>query len=505
MTNKELLVYRDSDELRSFIKKEKRQVIRFEYLETHGKFPSKKNSIIDITSMVYRVNAFAGDVMVAGINLDSLDDKVTIIARDNCADNAIELFPYHFSNKRYIYEKDKEEEQIFNMAPEKTVFTYANSSDLFALRDYCKKKGIQLLSLPAANDILPTIFEQVNGAMELLIDLSSMAYAIESNKSILYWSEQFFTKYKNANYMVITKKADTILEYYPLYFSQQKHIEDLYAGLELTKEESQTTSVIRVVDDEVDLEYVNNYVDNNLFGHSNFKSELKHGLRNYVTLYKANELPIYSIFLFGKSGIGKTEVARLLCNALKSDSYLAKINFQNYSSQDALNSLIGSPAGYIGCEHGELSEKVAKSKVGVLLCDEFEKTTRPVFSFFLQMLEEGKFTDSLAREYDLKGYIVVFTSNIQTVDEYKAVIPPELQTRFDLVCEFDEPSKQDKEAYLEYLLKTSKLKGIEQLDHIAHMRLTKLAEYKSSSMRELKKEFDTKLLELIEDTNNNED
>ena len=79
--------------------------------------------------------------------------------------------------------------------------------------------------------------------------------------------------------------------------------------------------------------------------------------------------------MYGESGIGKTEVARLIANGLQDKCYLAKINFQNYSSQDALNSLIGSPAGYVGCEHGELSDKIKKSKVGVLLCDEFEKTT----------------------------------------------------------------------------------------------------------------------------------
>jgi ATPases with chaperone activity, ATP-binding subunit len=146
--------------------------------------------------------------------------------------------------------------------------------------------------------------------------------------------------------------------------------------------------------------------NHNLIGHSHFKEKFKYYLKNFIELNKAKEQKVLSLFLLGASGIGKTEVARLLANGLQQDSYLAKINFQNYSSQDALNSLIGSPAGYIGCEHGELSDKVKKSNVGVILCDEFEKTTRPVFSFFLELLEEGKFTDSMAREYGLDGYVI---------------------------------------------------------------------------------------------------
>lgn len=72
---------------------------------------------------------------------------------------------------------------------------------------------------------------------------------------------------------------------------------------------------------------------------------------------------------------------------------------------------------FITCKKN-LSDKVKKSKVGIVLCDEFEKTTRPVSSFFLELLEEGKFTDSMAREYDLDGYILVFTSNLQNEVEY---------------------------------------------------------------------------------------
>ena len=223
-------------------------------------------------------------------------------------------------------------------------------------------------------------------------------------------------------------------------------------------------------------------------------------LRQFLSLNKAKEQKVLSIFLFGASGIGKTEVARLIANGLQNDCYLAKINFQNYSSQDALNSLIGSPAGYVGCNHGELSEKIQKSKVGVLLCDEFEKTTRPVFSFFLELLEEGRFTDSMAREYDMDGYVIIFTSNLLSEAEYKKVIPPELQTRFDLVCEFEEPTTAEKTAFLDLLLEMAKTKYSEQFAKIEiteddKKRLYAFDYSSLSALRDIKRVFNNRLMD----------
>lgn len=78
------------------------------------------------------------------------------------------------------------------------------------------------------------------------------------------------------------------------------------------------------------------------------------------------------------------------------------------------------------------------------------------FSFFLELLEEGRFTDSMAREYDMDGYVIIFTSNLLSEAEYKKAIPTELQTRFDLVCEFEEPTMAEKTAFLDLLLEMAK-------------------------------------------------
>ena len=127
---------------------------------------------------------------------------------------------------------------------------------------------------------------------------------------------------------------------------------------------------------------------------------------------------------------------------------IIKINFGNYSNEGVLNSLIGSPLGYIGSEEGgELINKMKNSKSKVILIDEFEKATPSVFNFFYELLEDGKFTDRHGREHDLDGYIIVFTSNVLKED-FSKLIPNSLASRFDLVYRFVELSVQDRKEFI---------------------------------------------------------
>lgn len=306
----------------------------------------------------------------------------------------------------------------------------------------------------------------------------------------------------NIKIIAQTKRIDVLLKYFPLFFDGQEFVAKLLPDLhDLDNEEIQENKLIKITD--LQDNSFDNFIQgfkHNLIGHKYFKERLEYVLKNFRLLNRAEEQKVLSIFLYGESGIGKTEVARLIANGLQDKCYLAKINFQNYSSQDALNSLIGSPAGYVGCEHGELSDKIKKSKVGVLLCDEFEKTTRPVFSYFLELLEEGKFTDSMTREYDLDGYIIIFTSNLPNETEYKKVIPPELQTRFDLVCEFEEPTAVEKKDFLDLLLEKAKSKYSEQFARITMTEDEKQKlysfDYSSiSALRDIKRVFNNRLMD----------
>ena len=453
-----LFTYRDIGELRRI--QEEREVFTFTFVETKDMIDACPEVCIDISALVYYLQLNKSNIQPVYINFEGMTEDTVIISNEAVSASALELLPFLISNIENYFpnEADSSEQEnppTFKPYPRQKIFKYNNSAELDQIVQYSAEHGIPIATFSRASGELRKEFEQFNKSAELaLMDLTSVCYAIEDNKALIYALEQLLNGWPNVRVIAHTPQVDTLLKFFPLFFDGQEPASKLLPDLpELggdLPEESSVSKVTGLKNGAFDC-FVEEF-NHNLIGHSYFKERLRYSLKNFIALNKAKEQRVLSIFLFGASGIGKTEVARLIANGLLKDAYLAKINFQNYSSQDALNSLIGSPAGYVGCNHGELSEKIQKSKVGVLLCDEFEKTTRPVFSFFLELLEEGRFTDSMAREYDMDGYIIIFTSNIPNESEYKKTIPPELQTRFDLVCEFEEPTPAEKTQFLDLLL-----------------------------------------------------
>ena len=159
-----------------------------------------------------------------------------------------------------------------------------------------------------------------------------------------------------------------------------------------------------------------------LIGHDRFKEDFLEKIKNFPILYKLDEMKIFSLLINGNPGVGKTEVARILHKSLYPDSKMIKINLGNYKTLGALNSLIGSPIGFIGSERGgELSNKIRNSDSKIILIDELEKADTDIFNFFYELLEDGKFTDLVGNEYNLNGYLIIFTTNLSK-DNYKNVL-----------------------------------------------------------------------------------
>jgi ATP-dependent Clp protease ATP-binding subunit ClpC len=257
--------------------------------------------------------------------------------------------------------------------------------------------------------------------------------------------------------IILEGEANKALEYLRMFFDNIQAITEILPGFlqigEIINDNKLNDKVVKVTDlDSEALEVLFKEISAKLFGHQRFKDKFIALIKNFIFLNKINQKKLLSIFLLGPSGLGKTEFAKLIKENLNSDTSLIKINFGNYSSQDSLNSLIGSPRGYVGSEDGgELGAKLTKSKVGIILCDEFEKATLPIFNFFLELLEDGVFTDSLSREHDIEGFIIIFTSNLDAQGFYKN-IPEELQSRLDLVCEFQSLSSKERQEYIEYFV-----------------------------------------------------
>ena len=205
-----------------------------------------------------------------------------------------------------------------------------------------------------------------------------------------------------------------------------------------------------------------------LVGHSAFKAEFAQKYENFIILEKIGARKIFSVFLIGESGIGKTEFAKVLSKSLYPDEELIKINFGNYSTDGVLNSLIGSPLSYIGSnEGGELIQKINSSKSKIILIDEFEKADPAVFNFFYELLEDGKFTDRHGITHNLNGYTIVFTSNM-TSSYYIQYIPAPLRSRFDLLSDFQIPNNDEKLFFIQEQANSlvNKLNSLQKTNYI---------------------------------------
>lgn len=135
--------------------------------------------------------------------------------------------------------------------------------------------------------------------------------------------------------------------------------------------------------------------------------------RNRAGLKDPNK-PIGSFIFLGPTGVGKTQLAKVLARYLfDSDDALIRIDMSEYMEKFSVTRLIGAPPGYVGYEEGgQLTEKVRRKPYSVVLLDEIEKAHPDVFNMLLQVLDDGQLTDSLGRKIDFKNTIIIMTSNI---------------------------------------------------------------------------------------------
>ena len=129
---------------------------------------------------------------------------------------------------------------------------------------------------------------------------------------------------------------------------------------------------------------------------------------------KDSNRPIGSFLFLGPTGVGKTEVAKTLAEALfDSESHIIRIDMSEYMEKFSTSRLIGAPPGYVGYEEGgQLTEKVRRNPYSIVLFDEIEKAHPEVFNLLLQILDDGRLTDSQGRVVDFKNTVIIMTSNL---------------------------------------------------------------------------------------------
>ena len=168
--------------------------------------------------------------------------------------------------------------------------------------------------------------------------------------------------------------------------------------------------------------------------------------------------PIGSFIFLGPTGVGKTEVARTLAYELFDDErHMIRIDMSEYMESYSVSRLIGSPPGYVGYDDGgQLTEAVRRNPYSIVLFDEIEKAHKDVFNILLQILDDGRITDSQGRTVDFKNTIIIMTSNLGSeyildnlenseklvMDELKNTFKPEFLNRIDEIIIFKSLKKE---------------------------------------------------------------
>ncbi len=154
------------------------------------------------------------------------------------------------------------------------------------------------------------------------------------------------------------------------------------------------------------------------------------------------EKPLGSFLFMGKTGVGKTELAKTIAEALFDDEKaLIRIDMSELMEQHSISKLIGSPPGYVGYDDGGyLTEKIRRRPYSVILFDEIEKAHPAILNILLQVLDDGRLTDSKGRAVNFKNTIIVMTTNLSR-QEVNTFLKPELRNRIDDIIHFNDLNK----------------------------------------------------------------
>ncbi len=267
--------------------------------------------------------------------------------------------------------------------------------------------------------------------------------------------------------------------------------------------------VTKIAEEETDrLLRLEEILHGRVIGQNEAVNSISKAIRRARAGLKDPKRPIGSFIFLGPTGVGKTELAKELARFMFGDEdAIIRIDMSEYMEKHATSRLVGSPPGYVGYEEGgQLTEKVRRKPYSVILLDEIEKAHPEVFNILLQVLDDGRLTDSKGRTVDFRNTIIVMTSNVgasalkrnkyvgfavsedtdreykdmkdKVMEEIKRAFRPEFLNRIDETIVFHSLEKQHIEEIVKLMAKTLEIRLAEQEIHfeLTPAALSKIAD-----------------------------
>ncbi|MRX73867.1 AAA domain-containing protein [Bacillus lacus] len=264
-----------------------------------------------------------------------------------------------------------------------------------------------------------------------------------------------------------------------------------------------------------------------VIGQSEAVAKVAKAIRRSRAGLKSKHRPIGSFMFVGPTGVGKTELTKTLAQELfGSKDALIRLDMSEYMEKHTVSKLIGSPPGYVGHdEAGQLTEKVRRNPYSIILLDEIEKAHPDVQHIFLQMMEDGRLTDSQGRTVSFKDTVIIMTSNAGVghkkitvgfgantdavketgiLDSLSSYFKPEFLNRFDNIIEFQHLQKEDLMKIVKIMIEELQETLAEQdlsisVDEEAMKKLAELGYHPAFGARPLRRVLQEKLEDAIAD------
>lgn len=246
---------------------------------------------------------------------------------------------------------------------------------------------------------------------------------------------------------------------------EMKYAEVSVADIELIIEEKTGIPVTKLqAAEQAKMKGLADNLGKQVIGQAEAVDKIAKAIRRSRAGLKSKDRPIGSFLFVGPTGVGKTEITKVLAEELfGSRDALIRLDMSEYMEKHAVSKIIGSPPGYVGHEEaGQLTEQIRRNPYSILLLDEIEKAHPDVQNMFLQIMEDGRLTDSHGRTVSFKDTVIIMTSNagtgvkkvsvgfnrtehesvtmLETLGDY---FKPEFLNRFDAIIAFNELTEED--------------------------------------------------------------